>query len=235
MSEKALEKGFSFSGILANPQYIHMFVEVIVIAGVVIYFSKTVKTLNNKVDILAHKIEEQQAIISNHEDVIKKLVESVQNLNSQILLLKQANMVRDFEKDSVKDSVKDSKKFFTNPTRKPNVESKNPKLSTKSSQMKNPSQSVKKTSIKKNVKNIDEIAESFASALPTMFAYQFDTGMKKSKVMDAEEIEEEFDSELKEEELEKNNEESEKEEIEEEIEEEIDFDKELEAELEEFK
>jgi hypothetical protein len=210
MSEKALEKGFSFSGILANPQYIHMFVEVIVISGVVIYFSKTIKTLNNKVDILAHKIEEQQAIISNHEDVIKKLVESVQNLNSQIVLLKQANMIRDFENDCKKD---DSVRYST--TKKPNVEKK-----TKIPQTKTPLQSTKKSSIKKNVKNIDEIAESFASALPTMFACQFDTGIKKTKIMDAEEINEENEKEIA---------------SEEESEEEIDFDKELEEELEEFK
>jgi hypothetical protein len=206
MSEKIVEKGSSLSSIFSNPQYIHIFVEVVTIAGVIIYFSKTIKTLNNKVDILAHKIEEQQALISNHQDVIKKLVESVQTLNSQISILKQAN--------------------FVSPIKKSNNLAKSEKVRSSANSVK-PLGNEKKSFVKKNVKNIDEIAESFASALPTMFAYRFDTEMKYKKV-DVEEIKEEDPEEMeKSEEKQKESEETEGSEI--------DYDKELEEELEEFK
>jgi hypothetical protein len=258
MSEKTIEKGgSSFNKILANPQYIHIFVEVIAITGVIIYFSRSLKTLNNKIDILAHKVEEQQAIINRYEDVISKLIEFTQKTNSEINSMKielndakrnqtlnrgngngnrpiNIPIQKPLQKHLGKPGGRPTEKFGGKPTETP-IEKPTERLSEKEKKkvrFENIETEKSKIHVKKHADHIDHLTEPLASVLPAIFAYQFGTSIPRKECGTDNTQVEELDSE------EENNvntdSEMENEDIEP-IDEEIDFDEELKAELEEFK
>lgn len=66
---------------MKNNQIIHITAEVIIITGVCFYFSRKTKALNNRIDILTQKLEEQQELINKHEDIISQLLFRLSELN----------------------------------------------------------------------------------------------------------------------------------------------------------
>ena len=63
-----------------NKQIIHIATEVITIVGLSIYFSRQNKKLFDSIEILTKSLNEQNEIIQKHENMINKLVETIQEL-----------------------------------------------------------------------------------------------------------------------------------------------------------
>ena len=62
-------------------QLIHVASEIVVIIGVVFYFNQKHKKMLKHIEDLSQRLEEQEDLVQKHEEIIKKLVESV---NSQM-------------------------------------------------------------------------------------------------------------------------------------------------------
>lgn len=69
---------------LKNKEIIHIAVELVCFLGLSYYFSRRINVLNNKVDLLVSKIEEQQTMINKHEDIIMKLIENNSTIFSAV-------------------------------------------------------------------------------------------------------------------------------------------------------
>lgn len=77
------------SKLLENKQQmIHIASEVVVLIGLTFYFNQQNKKLTGHIEDLAQRIEEQEDLIQNHENVIKQLVEQV-----NLLAQRQQNML----------------------------------------------------------------------------------------------------------------------------------------------
>ena len=63
-----------------NKNVIHIVCEIVAFTGIVIYFYKRTKTLENQIKELATRLEEQDENIKKHEDILKKIVA---NMNSK--------------------------------------------------------------------------------------------------------------------------------------------------------
>lgn len=63
-----------------NKELIHIGLEILAITGISVYFSKNIKAINNKVDVLISKIEEHQAIIAKYEQYIGQLISNHEKL-----------------------------------------------------------------------------------------------------------------------------------------------------------
>ena len=66
-----------------NKQIIHIATEVITIVGLTIYFSKQTKKLFESIETLTTSLNEQNEVIQKHENMINKLLETVQQLSMQ--------------------------------------------------------------------------------------------------------------------------------------------------------
>ena len=66
-----------------NKQIIHIATEVITIVGLTIYFSKQTKKLFESIETLTTSLNEQNEVIQKHENMINKLLETVQQLAMQ--------------------------------------------------------------------------------------------------------------------------------------------------------
>jgi hypothetical protein len=72
------------STLLENKQIIHVASEIVVLTGLTFYFSQKNKKLTGHIEDLAERIEEQEDLLQKHEQVIRKLVEFVnQQKNTQ--------------------------------------------------------------------------------------------------------------------------------------------------------
>ena len=60
---------------------VHIVSEVIVLIGLTFYFNQKNKKLMNHIEDLAQRIEEQEDLLQKHENIIKKLVASVNDLH----------------------------------------------------------------------------------------------------------------------------------------------------------
>ncbi len=69
--------------LLENKQIVHIVSEVVVLSGLTLYFSQVNKRLTKNITELNQKLEEQSVIIENHEQVIQKLVQNVNNITIQ--------------------------------------------------------------------------------------------------------------------------------------------------------
>ena len=67
------------SKLIENKQIIHIVTEVVVIAGIVFYFSSKNKKLSEQIEDLSQRLEDQEEMIQNHEQVIRQLVSAVNN------------------------------------------------------------------------------------------------------------------------------------------------------------
>lgn len=72
-----------------NKQIIHIATEVITIVGLTIYFSKQTKKLFESIETLTTSLNEQNEVIQKHENMINKLLETVQQLTMQQQLSRQ--------------------------------------------------------------------------------------------------------------------------------------------------
>lgn len=68
------------SKLLENPQIIHIISEVVVFIGITFYFSQKNKKLMNHINDLTQRLEDQEDIIQKHEQLILKLMNSVDEL-----------------------------------------------------------------------------------------------------------------------------------------------------------
>jgi hypothetical protein len=71
------------SKLLQNPQIIHIISEAVVIIGITFYFSQKTKKLMNHINDLTQRLEDQEDIIQKHEQLILKLMNSVDELNNK--------------------------------------------------------------------------------------------------------------------------------------------------------
>ena len=69
------------SQILENKQMVHIASEIIALIGLTFYFNQKNKKLMNHIEDLAQRIEEQEDLLQKHENIIKKLVASVNELH----------------------------------------------------------------------------------------------------------------------------------------------------------
>jgi hypothetical protein len=65
-----------------NKQILHIVVEIIVISGVIFYFSYKHKKLITRVEELSKQLEIQNEIIQKHEQIINQLIMSIQSARS---------------------------------------------------------------------------------------------------------------------------------------------------------
>jgi hypothetical protein len=72
---------FSTSNLLENKQLMHITAEVIVVIGIIYYINQKNKALSKDIDKLVQRIEEQEDIIQRHEQLIKKLLETLEKTN----------------------------------------------------------------------------------------------------------------------------------------------------------
>ena len=68
---------------------LHIASEIIVIGGISVYFSVQNKKCQEKISILEHKIQQQELIIQNHEQLLLKLLNNVNLLNNNISAIQQ--------------------------------------------------------------------------------------------------------------------------------------------------
>ena len=71
------------SKLIENKQIIHIIAELVVIAGLVLYFTSKNKKMNVIIDELSYRLEQQEEIIQKHEDLIKQLISQYTNSTQQ--------------------------------------------------------------------------------------------------------------------------------------------------------
>ncbi len=62
---------------------IHIASEIVVVIGLTFYFNQKNKKLMSHIEDLSQKIEEQEDLLQKHEQIIKKLVESINHYQSE--------------------------------------------------------------------------------------------------------------------------------------------------------
>jgi outer membrane biosynthesis protein TonB len=67
------------SKLLENKQIIHIVTEIIAIAVIIFYFSSKNKKLLGHIEDLSQRLEDQEDIIQKHEQIIKQLVQAINN------------------------------------------------------------------------------------------------------------------------------------------------------------
>jgi hypothetical protein len=70
------------SKLLENKQLVHIASEVVVLLGLTFYFNQQNKKLMGHIEDLVQRIEDQEDLLQKHEEVIKKLVEYVNQQQS---------------------------------------------------------------------------------------------------------------------------------------------------------
>ena len=77
-----LTKMFSTSNLLENKQAMHVVAEVVVLIGVVYYINQKNAACVSSINKLVQRIEEQEDIIQRHEQIITKLVETLNQMSN---------------------------------------------------------------------------------------------------------------------------------------------------------
>jgi hypothetical protein len=72
------------SKLLENKQLIHIAAEIILFVGVTFYFSSKTRKLQQHIDDLSQKLEEQQDTIQKHEQIIRQLIDTVRKIQQPI-------------------------------------------------------------------------------------------------------------------------------------------------------
>jgi hypothetical protein len=68
--------------LMENKQMIHIASEIVVVIGLTFYFNQKNKKLMGHIEDLSQRIEEQEDLLQKHEQIIKKLVESIKQYQS---------------------------------------------------------------------------------------------------------------------------------------------------------
>ena len=72
-----------FENIVSKQQMIHMAAEVIILIGVIFYFSQKNRKISNQIEDLIQRVEEQEDIIQKHEELIQKMAKFLNTMSSQ--------------------------------------------------------------------------------------------------------------------------------------------------------
>jgi hypothetical protein len=67
------------SKLLENKQIIHIATEIVAMVGIVFYFSSKNKKLLVHIEDLSQRLEDQENLIQRHEQIIKQLVQTINN------------------------------------------------------------------------------------------------------------------------------------------------------------
>ena len=109
---------FSTSNLLENKQLMHITAEVIVVIGIIYYINQKNKALSKDIDKLVQRIEEQEDIIQRHEQLIKRLIETLEKsnktniINQPINTHTKQNVLSDTKKSNG-DNNEDSESYTT--------------------------------------------------------------------------------------------------------------------------
>ena len=116
---------------MENKQMIHIASEIVVLVGLTFYFNQKNRKLMSHIEDLAQKIEEQEDLLQKHEQIIKKMVEFInqQNQNSTPPVFVQKQPIKTKSK---KDSVKEVHSSPPLTVRKSPTKDIKPKVSFKS-------------------------------------------------------------------------------------------------------
>lgn len=68
-----------------NKQLIHVAAEVVLFVGMFYYISSKTKKLNNHIEDLVQKIDEQEELLQKHEQIIKQLVGAINQMPRQMM------------------------------------------------------------------------------------------------------------------------------------------------------
>jgi sugar-specific transcriptional regulator TrmB len=68
------------SKLLENKQIIHIASEIVILLGLTFYFNQKNKKLLGYIEDLSQRVEEQEDLLQKHEEIIKKLVEFINNI-----------------------------------------------------------------------------------------------------------------------------------------------------------
>jgi hypothetical protein len=71
------------SALLQNKQIAHVATEIVVLLGITFYFSSKNKKLLEHIEDLSQRLEDQEDSIQKHDQIIKQLVQIVNNINVQ--------------------------------------------------------------------------------------------------------------------------------------------------------
>ena len=69
------------STILKNKQIIHIATEIVIVIGMVFYFSSKNKKLLQHIEDLSQRLEDQEDLIQKHEQIIRQLVQVCNKIN----------------------------------------------------------------------------------------------------------------------------------------------------------
>jgi hypothetical protein len=72
--------------ILNNKQIIHLVTEVVVLIGIIFYFSSKNRKLLSHIEDLSQRLEEQEDIIQKHDQIIKRLAEGMSQIAQRNML-----------------------------------------------------------------------------------------------------------------------------------------------------
>ena len=67
------------SKLLENKQIIHIATEIVVLIGIIFYFSSKNNKLLDHIEDLSQRLEDQEDLIQKHEQIIRQLVQAVNN------------------------------------------------------------------------------------------------------------------------------------------------------------
>lgn len=80
------------SKLLGNKQIIHIVSEIVILIGIVFYFSSKNNNLIAQIDDLSQRLEEQNELIQKHEQIIRQLVQSINNRGPVPVTLQQPSI-----------------------------------------------------------------------------------------------------------------------------------------------
>jgi hypothetical protein len=110
------------SKLLENKQIIHIATEIVVMMGIIFYFSSKNKKLLEHIEDLSQRLEDQEDLIQKHEQIIRQLVQAVNNKKPQFDI-SQSSQVK--PKQEKKKSTLSSRKRPVDMPIKPSLQSDN--------------------------------------------------------------------------------------------------------------
>ena len=75
---------------IGKQQIIHIVSEVVIITGISIYFQLKVRNLHSAIERLENKIEQQDQVIQNHEQLLLRIMNNVDSMNNNIFEMRKS-------------------------------------------------------------------------------------------------------------------------------------------------
>jgi len=93
---------------IGKQQIIHIVSEVVIITGISIYFQLKVRNLHSAIERLENKIEQQDQVIQNHEQLLLRIMNNVDSMNNNIFEMRKS--LEDKKLNNPPSSIKVNKK-----------------------------------------------------------------------------------------------------------------------------